>query len=121
VSLESNGCSPVNHLATMRPAIQDGHQNHTLHPQLRDTNGRQAMDRQQILDLYDWAPGACFRHPGKGVVPTAVVGVIHPRVDGERAVRACVDCVIAMEDIRREEAARTGSEYRPGRVGESLG
>lgn len=79
------------------------------------------MDRQQILDLYDWAPGICFRHPSKGEVPTAVVGVIHPEASGECEVRGCADCVMAMEDIRREAAARAGSEYRPGRVGETSG
>jgi len=76
------------------------------------------MDRQEILDLYEWAPGTCFRHPERGEVPTAVVGVVHPRGDGEKEVRACADCVIAIEDMRREEAARTGSEYRPGQLGE---
>jgi hypothetical protein len=72
------------------------------------------MDRQEILDLYDWADGTCFRHPSRGAVPTAVVGVIHPRSDGDHEVRACKECVIAMEDIRREESARTGTEYQPG-------
>jgi hypothetical protein len=76
------------------------------------------MDRQQILDLYDWAPGICFRHPSEGEVPTAVVGVIHPQACGEREVRGCACCVIAMEDMRREEAARSGAEYRPGRLGQ---
>jgi len=79
------------------------------------------MERQQILDLYDWTDGLCFRHPSKGVVPTAVVGVVHPRQDGEREVRACQECVVRMEDIRREEAARAGREYAPGRLGEALG
>lgn len=78
------------------------------------------MDRQQILNLYDWQLGICFRHPGKGEVLTAVVGVIHPRSDGEREIRGCEDCVIAMEDIRREEAARSGREYEPGHLGEVL-
>jgi hypothetical protein len=77
------------------------------------------MDRQQILDLYEWEPGVCFRHPERGEVPTALVGVIHPRADGEKEVRGCEDCVIAIEDTRREAAARSGSEYRPGRVGET--
>jgi hypothetical protein len=76
------------------------------------------MDRQQILDLYDWAPGTCFRHPERGEMPTALVGTIHPRCDGEHEVRACADCVIAMEDARRETAARPGSEYEPGQLGE---
>lgn len=78
------------------------------------------MDRHQILDLYSWSPGVCFRHPGKGEVPTAVVGVIHPREDDEREVRACADCVVGMEDIRREDAARSGSKYEPGHLGEAL-
>lgn len=74
------------------------------------------MDRQQMLDLYTWQLGICFRHPGKGEVPTAVVGVIHPVAEGEHEVRACAGCVIALEDIRREAAARSGSEYKPGPV-----
>lgn len=78
------------------------------------------MDRDEILALYDWQSGVCFRHPGKGQVPTAVVGVIHPREDGEREVRACRDCVILMEGIRREDAARSGSEYEPGHLGDVL-
>ncbi|MBD9722026.1 hypothetical protein PV755_09820 [Streptomyces caniscabiei] len=79
------------------------------------------MHRQQILDLYEWQPGICFRHPSKGQVPTTVVGTIRPQGDGERRVRGCVDCVIAMEDMRREEAARSGSEYEPGHLGECPG
>jgi len=78
------------------------------------------MDREQILDLYEWTDGTCFRHPSKGEVPTAVVGVIHPREDGEREVRACACCVLNLEDIRREDAARSGSEYEPGHLGEVL-
>ena len=75
------------------------------------------MDRQEILDLYDWAPGACFRHPDRGEVPTTVVKVLHPRDDGRHEVRACEDCVIAIEDARREMAAREGQEYEPGHAG----
>ncbi|WP_171109216.1 MULTISPECIES: hypothetical protein [unclassified Streptomyces] len=76
------------------------------------------MDRQQILDLYQWSPGVCFRHPERGTVDTTVIKKLHPRDDGEHEVRACADCVIAMEDIRRDEARRSGNEYQPGRVGE---
>jgi len=79
------------------------------------------MTPQQILDLYEWADGVCFRHPGRGIVSTAAVGVVHPREDGEYEVRGCPDCVMTMEDIRREEAARSGSEYVPGRVGQPAG
>lgn len=79
------------------------------------------MNRQQILDLYEWDPGVCFRHPGQGEQPTTQVGVIHPREDGEREIRACAECVVTMEDIKREEAARSGREYTPGHLGEVLG
>jgi len=79
------------------------------------------MDRQEILDLYDWQPGVCFRHPERGEVPTAVVGVVHPRGTGEKEVRGCGDCVLAIEDMRREEAARSGSEYEAGHAGEPPG
>lgn len=79
------------------------------------------MERQQILDLYTWDTGICFRHPGSGEVPTTVVGVIHPREGGEREVRACADCVMQLEDMRREEAARAGADYTPGRLGGVLG
>lgn len=78
------------------------------------------MERDEILGLYQWTAGICFRHPGRGEVPTALVGVIHPREEGEREVRACEDCVISLEDIRREDAARSGTEYEPGHLGEVL-
>ncbi|MFM9589946.1 hypothetical protein ACKI1J_14505 [Streptomyces scabiei] len=79
------------------------------------------MDRQQILDLYRWEPDICFRHPCKGEVMTAPIGSIHPRGGAAREVRACQDCVIAMEDIRRESAARAGGEYAPGQLGKCRG
>lgn len=79
------------------------------------------MDRQQILDLYEWSPGTCFRHPALGEVPTLAVGIIHPREAAEREIRACKDCVVTMEDIKREDAARSGREYEPGHLGEVLG
>jgi hypothetical protein len=63
------------------------------------------MDRQQILDLYAWDDGVCFRHPDKGEVPTAVVGYVHPLADHEREVRACAECVITMDHIRRERSS----------------
>ncbi|MDQ0758653.1 hypothetical protein QF027_001288 [Streptomyces canus] len=78
------------------------------------------MDRQQILDLYQWEPGVCFRHPGKGEVPTALVKELRPRSDEPHEVRACRDCIVVMEDIRRESAARAGNEYAPGRAGGPL-
>ena len=85
-----------------------------------DRTGRRHMDRDQILALYDWRHGVCFRHPERGTVDTALVKTIHPRGNGSHEVRACKDCVITMEDIRRETAARSGSGYEPGHAGEEV-
>jgi hypothetical protein len=78
------------------------------------------MDRQQILDLYDWQPGTCFRHPDRGETDTTVVKTLHPRDDGDAEVRACRDCILCMENARRRAAERAGSEYEPGHVGEEM-
>ncbi len=79
------------------------------------------MDPQEILSLYVWRTGICFRHPEKGAVDTAAVKTLRPRGEEERVVRACADCVIAIEDARREEAARAGSVYEPGHAGGDAG
>lgn len=75
------------------------------------------MDRQQILDLYEWTLGACFRHPTKGEVATAHVETIRPAGGGLQDVRACADCVIAMEEWRERQAAKDGVPYEPGQLG----
>lgn len=79
------------------------------------------MRRQQILDLYDWQPGVCFRHPVKGEVQTALVTTLHPPGHPEHEVRACADCVVAIKDARREAAARLQAECRPGHSAEGAG
>jgi len=78
------------------------------------------MDRQQILDLYEWQPGACFRHPAKGEVPTALVKTIRPRLGDPEEVRACEECVLAMEWERLAAAQTEGFSYEPGHAGEGL-
>jgi hypothetical protein len=77
------------------------------------------MDRQQILDLYDWRPGACFRHPSKGEVLTVHVQTIRPPAGGILDVRACEECVLAIEESRSRAAERRGEKYVPGRLGEA--
>jgi hypothetical protein len=79
------------------------------------------MDPKQILDLYDWQLGVCFRHPAKGEVQTAVVKTLHPPLDGDHDIRACRECILAMEAKRREAAERSGSGYEPGHAGEAQG
>jgi hypothetical protein len=76
------------------------------------------MERQQILDLYEWRTGICFRHPSKGRVPTAHIKTIRPPAGGLQDVRACEECVLIMEDERRDAAARHGRPYSPGCVGD---
>jgi hypothetical protein len=78
------------------------------------------MDRQQILSLYEWRLGVCFRHPCKGEVPTAHVKTIHPRVGDDEEIRACEECVIEMEQELWATAAREGVRYEPGHAGEGL-
>ena len=71
------------------------------------------MERKRILELYDWTTGTCFRHPCKGEVSTALVALILlPDSDGHE-VRACVDCVIALEDMKRESDSRSAGNCQP--------
>lgn len=83
-------------------------------------HGRPVMDSEEILNHYQWSPGTCFRHPADGEVETAVVKTIRPRHGGQEAVLACRDCVLTMEDQRREAAVEDGFSYEPGRVGQEL-
>lgn len=64
------------------------------------------MDRQQILDRYEWGPGVCFRHPAKGEVQTAHIETIRPPAGGIQDIRACEECVLAIEAERAEAAQR---------------
>lgn len=73
------------------------------------------MNRQQILDLYQWAPGICFQHPARGERTTALVKTLHPRTGGDEEVRACEECVLQLE-AERESAG--GSRYKPGPDGD---
>ncbi|WP_369167740.1 hypothetical protein AB5J49_07735 [Streptomyces sp. R28] len=71
------------------------------------------MDRQQILDLYEWEPGICFRHPNKGEVPTAHVETVRPAAGGIQDIRACAECVVAIELARAAAAARRTDDGQP--------
>ncbi|MFI1166602.1 hypothetical protein ACH4UM_24100 [Streptomyces sp. NPDC020801] len=76
------------------------------------------MDREDILDLYEWQPGVCFLHPDKGAVATAHVKTIRPPAGGIQDVRACKECVMVMEAQRKAAAARAGQAYKPGGLAE---
>lgn len=72
------------------------------------------MDSEEILSLYTWAPGVCFRHPDRGETDTARIKTLHPRSSPDQELRACRDCVLALEAIRRAAVP----EYEPGHVAE---
>ncbi|MGW6289428.1 hypothetical protein [Streptomyces sp. NPDC055107] len=75
------------------------------------------MDPQQILGLYSWELGPCFRHPAEGLMETTVVVKLHPRSGPAEPVRACRRCVLSMEDERRQFAREAGYDYEPGHAG----
>ncbi|MEV7364222.1 hypothetical protein [Streptomyces sp. NPDC091299] len=77
------------------------------------------MDSEQILKLYDWDDGICFRHRGRDEVPTTLVWTVRPAAGGIKDVRACEECVLIMEDTRRRAAERMGTNYEPGHVAET--
>lgn len=72
------------------------------------------MDGQQILDLYTWEPGSCFRHPASGAIPTTHIATIRPPAGGIQDVRACRECVLRIEADRAASAKRHGIPYSPG-------
>lgn len=68
----------------------------------------------EILALYQWVDGSCFRCARRSV-PTAVVGSIRPSdLPGPHPVRACGACTSLMEGEREHDALRTGRPYVPG-------
>lgn len=75
------------------------------------------MEPQQILDLYTWRVGVCFRHPARGDQDTAHIKTIHPPAGEPQDVRACAECVLQIEAAREAAAAREGGRYSPGRLG----
>lgn len=74
------------------------------------------MESQQILALYDWQKGLCFRHPARGTQETAHIKTIRPPAGGLQDVRACAECVLQIEDAKERAASRSGERYRPGRL-----
>lgn len=74
------------------------------------------MDRREILALYEWAIGDCFRCARTGVLTTRFCELDTPIGDCY-ALRACESCILQLEEERRRYADRHGCEYEPGRLG----
>jgi hypothetical protein len=79
------------------------------------------MSRLQILSLYTWNLGRCFRCPDVGPQATAMVKELRTRMGSVEPIRACADCVLSMEEERRRAAEVVGAAYEPGRAGEPIG
>ncbi|MFF1684558.1 hypothetical protein [Streptomyces sp. NPDC058254] len=77
------------------------------------------MEREQILALYHWDTGTCFRHPGV-TTDTTVIKSLQPRIRPTEEIRACRGCVLDMEALRRAAAEGAGIPYVPGRAGDAL-
>ncbi|MGW2595439.1 hypothetical protein ACWCXC_34915 [Streptomyces sp. NPDC001515] len=74
------------------------------------------MTPDEILALYDWTAGVCFRCARAGVDVTAVGQISTP--SGDRYdLAACERCILAMERERRAYAERRGLSYTPGLIG----
>jgi hypothetical protein len=74
------------------------------------------MTPDAILALYEWEIGACFRCAWEGVYTTRLDQIVTPLGDTYE-IRACGECVLALERERHCYAERKGLEYRPGTLG----
>lgn len=72
-----------------------------------------AVNRDEILALYEWAPGDCFRCAATGVDTTLIADIATP-IGTCYPVCACRNCVIDLEQERLRYAERTGGEYVAG-------
>lgn len=77
------------------------------------------MERDQILALYHWDTGTCFRHPG-AKTDTTVIKTLQPRSTPAEELRGCHACILAMEAARRAAAEGAGVPYVPGHAGDAL-
>ncbi|WP_405941653.1 hypothetical protein [Streptomyces sp. NBC_00207] len=75
------------------------------------------MEPEEILALYQWREGACFRHPALGTTQTTHLGTLHPRAGDEADIRGCRACVLDLEAERMRAAMRAGLRYEPGHLG----
>lgn len=74
------------------------------------------MKPDAILALYEWQMGHCFRCAFRDVYTTPLDTIVTPSGDTYE-IRACGECVLALERERYCYAERRGLEYRPGSLG----
>lgn len=71
------------------------------------------MNDHDILALYEWAPGTCFRC-ARSRVDTIHIREIPTPAGVLYEVRACRGCVLALEGERRAHAEQVGDVYQAG-------
>lgn len=74
------------------------------------------MDRREILALYEWAIGDCFRCAQTGALTARFCELDTPIGDCYE-LRACEQCILQLEEEGRRDADKHGREYQPGRLG----
>lgn len=75
------------------------------------------MEPEEVLALYEWRAGTCFRHPTRGAIDTAHLETLHSRAGNETDIRGCRACVLELENQRMRAAVRAGVRYEPGPQG----
>lgn len=74
------------------------------------------MDREDVLNRYVWTSGSCFRCARLGVLVTDL-DLIQTPAGATYVIRACQECVLALEDERQRAARRAQRTYEPGGLG----
>jgi hypothetical protein len=75
-----------------------------------------SSDDDEILGLYQWQTGTCFRC-ARAEVDTMRLQEITTRAGVCYDVRACRGCILVLEAERRRIAERQGRKYTPGQLG----
>lgn len=74
------------------------------------------MTPDEILALYEWTLGDCFRCALTHLHVTRIDTITTP-AGHDYVLDACGSCVLAMEEERRRHAERRGARYEPGELG----
>lgn len=74
------------------------------------------MTPDLILALYEWEVGTCFRCACSDVHTTPLDEIVTPSGDTYE-LRACGECILALERERHSYAKRRGLKYQPGSLG----